>query len=123
MVVLLTGASGFIGSHLAKALAAAGHRVICAVRNPGSRHDPRFGYIAADFTRDFDSSAWLPRLAGVDVIINAVGIIRETAQQSFDAIHVRGPVALFQAAAHRKLKLGVLIPLWAPTSMRKAATT
>lgn len=102
MVVLLTGASGFIGSHLAQALIAAGHQVICAVRNPAAenlRHDPRFRYVAADFTKDFDASAWLPRLQGVDVVVNAVGIIREHGAQSFDAIHVRAPIALFDAAA------------------------
>lgn len=99
MIVLLTGASGFIGSHLAEALIAARHQVICAVRDPAARRDPRFRYVEADFTRDFDASAWLPRLQGVDVVINAVGIIREHGAQSFDAIHVRAPIALFEAAA------------------------
>ncbi|WP_323744999.1 SDR family oxidoreductase [Noviherbaspirillum malthae] len=97
--MLLTGASGFIGSHLAEALIAARHQVICAVRDPSVKRDPRFRYVAADFTRDFDASAWLPRLQGVDVVINAVGIIREHGAQSFDAIHVRAPIALFEAAA------------------------
>ncbi|WP_151637132.1 SDR family oxidoreductase [Noviherbaspirillum aerium] len=102
LVVLLTGASGFIGSHLAEALIAARHQVICAVRNPDApdaRHDPRFRYVAADFTTDFSPSAWLPRLQGVDVVINTVGIIREHGTQTFDAIHVRAPSALFAAAA------------------------
>ncbi|MEC4721895.1 NAD(P)H-binding protein [Noviherbaspirillum sp. CPCC 100848] len=99
MVVLLTGGSGFIGSHLAEALLAAGHQVVCAVRNPDARRDPRFQYVAADFTRDFDASAWMPRLQGVDVVVNAVGIIRERGVQTFDAIHVRAPIALFDAAA------------------------
>jgi uncharacterized protein YbjT (DUF2867 family) len=33
-LILLTGASGYIGGHLLKALEAAGHRVRCAVRRP-----------------------------------------------------------------------------------------
>lgn len=99
MVVLLTGGSGFIGSHLAEALLAAGHQVVCAVRDPDARRDPRFRYVAADFTRDFDAAAWMPRLQGVDVVVNAVGIIREHGAQTFDAIHVRAPIALFDAAA------------------------
>ncbi|MEO7330792.1 MAG: NAD(P)H-binding protein, partial [Minicystis sp.] len=34
MHILLTGASGFVGSHVAVALAAAGHQVRCATRRP-----------------------------------------------------------------------------------------
>jgi uncharacterized protein YbjT (DUF2867 family) len=99
MVVLLTGASGFIGRHLAGALAAAKHRVICAVRTPPAHPDPRFTYVQADFTQDFHPEDWLPRLAGIDVVINAVGIIREHGMQTFSAIHERAPCALFAACA------------------------
>lgn len=97
MVVLLTGASGFIGRHVADALAAAGHEVVCAVRDPSRLHDARFRHVQADFTRDFAAADWLPRLAGVDAVINAVGIIRETGGQTFEAIHDRAPRALFAA--------------------------
>jgi uncharacterized protein YbjT (DUF2867 family) len=99
LVVLLTGASGFIGKHLAQALLAAGHQVVCAVRDPARMRDTRMRYLQADFTHDFDAADWLPRLAGVDVVINAVGIIRERGSQTFDAIHDKAPRALFAACA------------------------
>lgn len=105
MVVFLTGATGFIGRHLADALAALQHQVVCAVRDPSSAIDPRFRYVAADFTRDFDAADWEPRLAGIDVVINTVGIIREHGAQSFEAIHSRAPRALFAASAAAGVRL------------------
>lgn len=109
LVVLLTGATGFIGRHLANALAESQHQVVCAVRDPSSATDPRFRYVAADFTRDFDPADWIPRLAGIDVVINTVGIIRENGAQSFDAIHSRAPRALFAACAAAGVRLVVQI--------------
>jgi uncharacterized protein YbjT (DUF2867 family)/uncharacterized membrane protein YphA (DoxX/SURF4 family) len=99
MVVLLTGASGFIGRHLSRALAAAGHEVIHAVRRPTENAAGKHRMVQADFTRDFSKEDWLPRLFGVDAVINAVGIIREQDRQTFDAIHSRAPRALFEACA------------------------
>lgn len=37
-LILLTGASGYVGGHLLKALEAVGHRVRCAVRRPEAMH-------------------------------------------------------------------------------------
>ncbi len=107
MVVLLTGATGFIGRHLAQALAAAGHEVVCAVRDPeaASARNPEFRYVEADFTRDFEAYDWLPRLAGIEVVVNAVGILREHGQQTFEAAHVRAPQALFSACATANIKV------------------
>lgn len=96
MVVFLTGASGFIGQHLAVALRAAGHRVIGAVHRcpvEGSAAVP------VDFGRDFDPAVWRPRLVGVDAVINAVGVLRPRGALTFDSVHVRAPRALFAAAA------------------------
>lgn len=99
--VLLTGASGFIGAHLTRALLTAGHQVVACVRDPerASQCMPRARAIAADFGRDHEVSDWLPRLDAIDCVINAVGIIRETPQQKFDALHTRAPQALFAACA------------------------
>ena len=93
--VLLLGASGFIGSRLLDALVDAGYAVTCGIRNAHASSGCRA--IAVDYTRDHDVKDWLPRLAGIDVVVNAVGILRETPQASFDALHVAAPVALFRA--------------------------
>lgn len=96
--VLVTGAYGFIGAQIVAALAAAGHEVVCAVRRPQPRG--RFGHlpaVACDMSRDLRVEDWLPRLAGVDAVVNAAGILRETGDQRFDTVHRTAPCALFEA--------------------------
>lgn len=106
MNILLTGASGFIGSHLLHALTAQGHQVTACVRDTtaAQRRFSKPRYIACDFTRDLTEEAWLPRLAGIDVVINAVGIIRERDHQTFAALHRDAPIALFHAAARCEVR-------------------
>ncbi|SCY58090.1 SDR family oxidoreductase [Nitrosospira sp. Nsp13] len=104
--ILITGATGFIGSHLAAALADKGHNIVCAVKNPAAKNlGERFIYISADYTRDFDPGIWRVRLTGVDVVINAVGIIREKGLQTFNSLHDRAPRALFSACAETDIKV------------------
>lgn len=93
MQILLTGATGFIGSRLRDALLAAGHRLVCAGRRAGPPH-PRCRWVAADFTQPVP---WHLHLAGVDAVVNAVGLFRESEALRFDDLHVRGPQALFDA--------------------------
>lgn len=99
MVILLTGATGFIGRPLGAALVAAGHEVVAAVRDVAAlrRSERRLRPVHADFTRDFALGDWLPRLKDVDAVVNAVGILRERGPQTFDALHWRAPMALFAA--------------------------
>jgi uncharacterized protein YbjT (DUF2867 family) len=99
--VLLTGASGFLGRHIAAGLCSQGHEVICGLRGPS--RDPPAGctdVVTADFTRDHEIESWLPRLTHVDAVINAVGIFREQGTQTFESLHVRAPRALFDACLH-----------------------
>lgn len=97
MKVLLTGATGFIGRRLAVALAQAGHEVLAVVRRPGAALPGVHTQIAGDFTRDLQAADWQARLAGIEVVVNAVGILRERGTQRFDTLHEAGPIALFRA--------------------------
>lgn len=99
MRILITGASGFIGSHLTQALLDKGHDVLVCVRHPerALARWPHITAIRADFITDHAEADWIPRLENVDVVINAVGIIRESGGQTFDVLHTRAPIALFQA--------------------------
>ena len=101
MRVLVTGANGFIGGHLTAALLAAGHEVRLAVRDAAGtrRRFPGATVVEVDMNRDIDPSAWRPRLAGVDAVVNCAGIVREGRGQSFEAVHYSGPRALFDACA------------------------
>ncbi|WP_322087039.1 SDR family oxidoreductase [Burkholderia sp. BCC1999] len=92
MTVLVCGANGFIGRALCVQLGAGGHRVLRGVRHA---HGPRD--IAIDFARDVDPQAWLARLNGVDVVINAVGLLADRRGATLDAVHRAAPCALFTA--------------------------
>ena len=93
MRILITGASGFIGSALAAALARRGHQVVACAHH----HATKTPALRADFMRDVAEADWLPRFKDVDVVINAVGILRETDTAQFEALHHRAPAALFRA--------------------------
>jgi uncharacterized protein YbjT (DUF2867 family) len=55
--------------------------------------------VSADFEKDQSAADWIPRLRDVDAVVNAAGIFREREGSTFDAIHIRGPAALFEACA------------------------
>ncbi len=92
MKILICGATGFVGRHLVGALRDAGHTVIRAVRSPTEPHD-----IAVDFRNDTRKEIWLPRLSGIDVVINAVGLLRDSPDNPMQKLHTETPQALFAA--------------------------
>jgi uncharacterized protein YbjT (DUF2867 family) len=98
MNILLTGASGFIGQAVHTALTAQGHTVIRAVRKPTSPSD-----IAVDFERDTTPAQWLPRLNGIDAVVNAVGIMGGSDAVMWN-LHCHTPTALAKACAQAGIK-------------------
>jgi uncharacterized protein YbjT (DUF2867 family) len=100
MKILIAGASGFIGSHLAADLRRQGHAVIAAGRHiaQASRLAPDLDWIACDFRHD-GMADWLPRLTGVDAVINCVGVLQDGLGDHSRAAHVDGASALFAACA------------------------
>ncbi len=94
--VLVLGGNGFIAGYLIAALRRRGCRVLRGVRMPGGHalcDDERL----CDFTTMTVPEQWRDALDGVDAVVNAAGILRETGRQTFDAIHVDGPLALARA--------------------------
>ncbi|VAW70728.1 hypothetical protein MNBD_GAMMA12-3782, partial [hydrothermal vent metagenome] len=106
MRILITGASGFIGSNLVRHLSTQGHEVVACVRNISryTRYSDAVTYVECDFNHHVDSSDWLPLLDDIDMVINAVGIIQETASQKFSILHTDAPIALFKACAELQIK-------------------
>lgn len=91
MRILIVGASGFLGRALEKHLLSAGHAVLRGLRRPQQPGDLHLDFAAPD------SGAWAKHLAGIDAVINCVGIFRESHGKSFLDLHQRGPRALFAA--------------------------
>lgn len=98
MKILLCGANGFIGRHLCVALERAGHTLVRGVHQSRSAQAPN---VVVDYTQDTDVETWVKRLlelGPIDVVINAVGLFRESADVRFATIHRDAPIALFKAA-------------------------
>jgi uncharacterized protein YbjT (DUF2867 family) len=106
MNILLTGANGFIGRYLLASIAAAGHRVTPAVRRPSEIDGLLIGpnSVAVDFNIDIRPEDWLPRLAGIDAVINCAGVLQGRPGQSIEAIHAAAPKALFAACLEAGVK-------------------
>lgn len=107
MHILLTGSTGFIGHTLQAALERAGHSVHGGVSPRRSTLQP--GQVRMDFAHDTSAAAWLPRLVGIDAVVNAVGVLRDTRARPIEAVHRDTPIALFDACAQAGVRRVVQI--------------
>lgn len=101
MRCLVTGAYGFIGSEVVAALRREGVSVIGAGRDLAlaRRVLPGIEWIACDFNTDVTPADWTPRLAGIDAVVNCVGILQGSLRDDSERIHARATIALFEACA------------------------
>lgn len=108
MRILLLGAGGFIGRHLLTDLLANGHDVVGVARSIGSLAEafPEARFVGIDLARALHPDDWGSHVAGVDVIINAAGVLRGP---DIEAVHVTMPKALHEAAGRARVKRVVLI--------------
>ncbi len=95
--MLVLGADGLIGRAVCAALQAAGHRPVRGIRHRQGSGGAGVDHVEVDFAQDTQAADWLPRLQGIDAVVNAVGIFAEHGAQTFRRIHTQTPRALFAA--------------------------
>ena len=108
MRILVLGAAGFIGRHIVAELLNGGHQPVGAVRRVAdfAKAFPGVAAVACDLVRDTSVSDWLPRLTGIDAVVNAAGVLSGA---EMEAVHVTAPRALYEACAQAGVKRVVLI--------------
>lgn len=109
MRVLVTGATGFVGSHVTEALVAAGHAVAAGVRTTS---DPRWLAALPVSQHVLDLAApecMAATLDGVEAIVHVAGITRAANESAFGQVNVEGTRALLAAAVTARVQRFVLI--------------
>jgi nucleoside-diphosphate-sugar epimerase len=96
MRVLVTGASGFLGSHIAEAFASARHEVRVLLRKTSSRAFLQFAHEEA--IGDVTQPDSLPAaVAGVDAVVHAAGLIKARNEAEFASVNEHGTTNLLRA--------------------------
>jgi len=103
--VLLLGASGFIGSEIARKLLAKGHKVTGVGRDLayGRKILPELNWLHGDLRELTTSLSWQPFLEGVDAVVNASGALQDGLRDSVSSVQASAIKAL--VAACRSLDL------------------
>jgi NADH dehydrogenase len=90
--ITLFGGTGFIGRHLVGALLQSGAAVRVAARDPGRVKMAAEPAIAPEIVNSdiLDDVSVGAAITGADAVVNLVGILTETAAQTYRSIHVEG---------------------------------
>src|SRR5712692_7760984 len=108
MKIVITGGTGFIGSHLARRLVAEGHQVVLLARR---NHRQMRMHVNPTFVlSDLSDTAVLEHaFEGCDAVAHCAGINRELAEQTYRRVHIEATTNVVNAAKQAGVKKIVLM--------------
>jgi nucleoside-diphosphate-sugar epimerase len=99
MKVLITGGSGFLGSHVAEQLSSAGHTVVALVRKSSNRKFLSTLKNVELAEGSVEDRASVDRaMKGVDAVIHSAGLVKARCEADFFECNTQGTVNLLDAA-------------------------
>ncbi|MHB0937278.1 MAG: complex I NDUFA9 subunit family protein [Armatimonadota bacterium] len=108
MRIFLTGASGFIGTHMRRALVRNGHQVVGLARRPQAEEEG-VTWLEGDVN---DQETLIDGMSGCGAVVHLVGIITEHGEETYRRVHVQGTehvlAAMRRAKVHRLLHMSAL---------------
>jgi nucleoside-diphosphate-sugar epimerase len=106
MKVLVTGATGFLGSHVAEQLTRDGHTVRALVRKSSKRDFlERLSNVEFAYGSVEDAEKVAEAVRGVDAIIHSAGLVKARSPEEFRRTNVEGTRNLVEAAKKHAPKL------------------
>ena len=118
MLVLVTGATGFLGRHVVPALRERHHQVRCLVHTPGRERvfPPRT--VDIQYGNILNPDALAAAFNGVDAVVHLVGTIRRRNRNSYDQVNRQGVANVVAAAKEARVKHFVFVSAIGATSNR-----
>lgn len=99
MKILVTGATGFVGSHLCDLLIRSGHDVYALVRSPKKAKE--FGVPGTHIAGDLEKFDWVKELpSDLDAVIHTAGIVHSFHTDEFFAVNAEATKNLIAALGH-----------------------
>jgi len=105
MKVLITGATGFIGSHLAESLIKRGHKVRCFVRSSSSLLWLADLELEYSYGSLFDKRTIAPALRDIDYVYHLAGVTKAFDENGFYRGNVEATKNLIETILEQKLNL------------------
>ena len=98
MVVLVTGATGFLGRRVVHELLERRHQVRCLVHTPGRERIFSHRAVEVQYGNVRDPDSLSNAFYDVEAVVHLVGVIRRSRRNPFEAVHKEGTANVLVAA-------------------------
>ena len=108
--IAVTGATGFVGSHIARAFLSEEHQLVVIARGKTKNEAHLLTHPNSTFHPiDIGENSLAQALEGVQIVIHCAGINKEHGTQTYDRVHVDGTQNMINAALQNGVKHVVML--------------